>query len=113
MENFKISNTERIVQDKYHDILYAKRPKLPVNRPRMSLINRAKIFSQISLGSNDPLGAVLLLSLVTRYNVRLRLVIPYRLKLQNNHQTIAYAPSNNACAKASYDVSMPCMYYIA
>ena len=45
MENFKISNTERIVQDKYHDILYAKRPKLPVNRPRMSLINRAKIFS--------------------------------------------------------------------
>ncbi len=48
MENYKNSKNAKIIESKYGDILNAARPMQPENHPRMSLTNRAKIFSPFS-----------------------------------------------------------------
>lgn len=45
MADFKNTKEGRIVAQKYSDILHASRPEPPAKHPRMSITNRAKIFS--------------------------------------------------------------------
>lgn len=45
MSDCKNTKEGRIVAQKYSDILHASRPEPPVKHPRMSISNRAKIFS--------------------------------------------------------------------
>nr|DAL91636.1 MAG TPA: hypothetical protein [Caudoviricetes sp.] len=45
MADFKNTKEGRIVAQKYADILHLSRPEPPAKHPRMSITNRAKIFS--------------------------------------------------------------------
>lgn len=45
MADFKNTKEGRLVAQKYADILYLSRPEPPAKHPRMSITNRAKIFS--------------------------------------------------------------------
>ena len=45
MADFKNSKEGRNVAQKYADILHLSRPEPPAKHPRMSITNRAKIFS--------------------------------------------------------------------
>ena len=45
MADFKNTKEGRLVAQKYADILRLSRPEPPAKHPRMSITNRAKIFS--------------------------------------------------------------------
>ena len=45
MADFKNTKERRLVAQKYADILHLSRPEPPAKHPRMSITNRAKIFS--------------------------------------------------------------------
>lgn len=45
MDNYKDTKEGRIVAAKYADILHLSRPEPSIRHPRMSVSNRAKIFS--------------------------------------------------------------------
>ena len=45
MADFKNTKEGRLVAQKYADILHLSRPEPPAKHPRMSITNRAKIFS--------------------------------------------------------------------
>ena len=45
MDDYKNTQEGRIVSQKYADILYLERPVPSAKHPRMSVANRAKIFS--------------------------------------------------------------------
>ena len=45
MDDYKNTKEGRIVSQKYADILHLERPEPSANHPRMSVANRAKIFS--------------------------------------------------------------------
>lgn len=66
MADFKNTKEGRLVAQKYADILHLSRPEPPAKHPRMSITNRAKIFSPFAAlhGFDDEIsneGATMLL----------------------------------------------------